>query len=116
MKTPRSLGSSLAIALLALMALLTIPAPAVQAQSGLAPAIAPVPVGSTITGIGRGPSVLAADTQATANLAAERARLTAMARGPIRWGPITRNLTLIPGGWWSPSQYQVVLTQTWAYR
>lgn len=113
MKTPRPMFCSLATALLAL---LTIPAPWAQAQSGLAPAIAPVPVISSITGIGRGPSVTAADTQATANLAAERARLTAMARGPIRWGPITRNLTLIRGGWWSPSQYQVVLTQTWTYR
>ena len=107
--------STLAIALLAL---LVNPAPVVLAQRpSVPPAVAPAPtVIGAIYGTGRGLSIIAANTQASANLAAERARLIRKANGPIMWGSVTTSRTIIPG-WWPlyQSQYQTIMTQTWSY-
>ncbi|MCX6859528.1 MAG: hypothetical protein NTX70_04775 [Verrucomicrobia bacterium] len=113
MKTLRPMFSSLALALLALLAN---PVPVALAQLAIPQVAAPVPRISTISGTGRGQSITAADAQASANLAAERTRLTRQARGPIRWGSITTSRTLIPG-WWPfyQPQYQTIMTQTWSY-
>ena len=105
--------STLAIALLALLAN---PAPVALAQSAMPPVAARVPGEATIYGTGRGLSIIAANTQASANLAAERARLIRKAKGPIMWGSVTTSRTIIPG-WWPlyQSQYQTIMTQTWSY-
>jgi len=113
----KSLRSMFAFLALALLATLANPVPTALAQMRVPPGVAPAPRGaSVITGVGRGQSVVAADAQAAANLAAERARVIRSARGAIFWGPVTTNRTLIPGRWpFYPSQYQTTMTQTWSY-
>jgi heme O synthase-like polyprenyltransferase len=74
---------------------------------------------STISGTGWGQSIPIADAQAAANLAAERARVTGMARTlrrPIKFGSITQSRTVIRGwGPWGKSQNQTIMTQTYYY-
>lgn len=114
MKTLRPMFSTLAIALLALLAN---PAPVALAQLAMPPVAAPVPKGvGMISGTGRGTTIAAANALAAANLAAEKARLIRQARGPIMWGSVMTSRTLIPG-WWPlyQSQYQTIMTQTWSY-
>jgi len=114
MKNLRLTSSFLAIALLAVLATA---APVARAQLAVPPMGVVAPrVGSTITGTGIGQSVTVADARAAANLAAERARVTRSARGPIFWGPVTTQRTLTPGAWpFYQRQYQTVMTQTWSY-
>jgi len=105
--------STLAIALLALLAN---PAPVALAQSAMPPVAARVPGEATIAGTGRGATSAAADAQALANLAIEKARLIRQAKGPITWGAIKTSRTTIPG--WFPlykTQNQTIMTQTWSY-
>ncbi len=112
----KRIQSTVAALTFGLGALILAPSLATQAQSVLPPAGVRAPVASTISGSGSGQSVTAADSQAAANLAAERVRIVRVARGPVAFGPITIQRTLVPGVWpLYRSYYRTTMTQQWWY-
>lgn len=116
----KNLRSTVAVLACCLGALIASPAITVHAQFSTPPGgvVAPAPRGgSTITGTGIAQSVSAADAAAAANLAAERNKVIAKAKGnPVFFGPITTRRTFVPG-WWPfyPSSIRTTMTQQWSY-
>jgi hypothetical protein len=116
----KNLRSTVAVLACCLGALIASPAITVHAQFSTPPGgvvVLASRVGSTITGTGTAQTAPAADAAAAANLAAERNKIIAKAKGnPVFFGPITTQRTILPG-WWPfyRSSNRTTMTQTWSY-